>query len=180
MSASPRECRIGGCPSLVGPKGARGLCTRHYQMWLKTGDPLGSTARTTEERFWQKVQKGPDCWEWTASKDGGGYGMFKDGRTHRAHRWLYERTVGPVPDGEVLDHLCRNTGCVKPAHLEPVTNDENLERGWGRRIKNGMANVCASGHTYTPSNTYTNPLGRKVCRVCAADSRSRYESRKAV
>ena len=81
------------------------------------------------------------CWEWLGCKDGDGYGMFRfEGYMRRAHRWGYELLVSKVPEGLVLDHLCRNPSCVNPDHLEPVTNQENLDRGEGRRVKNGSAN----------------------------------------
>jgi hypothetical protein len=82
-----------------------------------------------EERFWMKVQKGPDCWTWTAAILGG-YGVFSErfrGKQHKAHRLAYELTVGPIPDGKVLDHKCHNTLCVNPAHLRPVTIKQNNE-----------------------------------------------------
>jgi len=173
------ECDVNGCTNLVGQKGARGLCTKHYQMWRLTGDPCGTTAPTESERFWGKVSKGPGCWTWNASTDGNGYGMFQSLGMARAHRWAYEHIVGPIPDGLVLDHLCRNPGCVNPEHLEPVTNDENLSRGWGRRIKNGMANECINGHEYTELNTYIHPKGALVCRTCSAESRRRYQEKAA-
>jgi hypothetical protein len=47
----------------------------------------------------------------------------------RAHRFAYELLVGPIPEGLVIDHLCRNRRCVNPAHLEPVTAEENWRRG---------------------------------------------------
>jgi hypothetical protein len=46
-----------------------------------------------------------------------------------AHRWMYEQKIGPIPKGLVIDHLCRNTRCVNPDHLEPVTRGENTRRG---------------------------------------------------
>ena len=173
-------CKVTECENLVGRKGARGWCTKHYQMWRLTGDPKGTTRQSESCRFWLKVSKTENCWIWTASKDQNGYGMFKSARVMvRSHRWAYEEQFGQIPEGLVLDHLCRNTSCVNPAHLEVVTNDENLERGWGRRIKTGWVNICANGHEYTAENTYINPLGRKVCRACSAESRLRYQERKA-
>lgn len=91
------------------------------------------TRRSAEERFWEKVDTsaGPlGCWPWTASGSRDGYGQFSaDGRGVRAHRFAYELLVGPIPEGLQLDHLCRNPGCVNPAHLEPVTGWENTMRG---------------------------------------------------
>lgn len=175
-------CTVDGCGNQIGKKGAKGLCTKHYQMFLKTGDPCGSMRKPESVRFWEKVDvRGPDeCWIWQASRDGCGYGMFKSERSTRAHQWAYMSTVGPIPEGLVLDHLCRTPSCVNPAHLEPVTNQENLSRGWGRRLRNGMATECINGHAYTPENTYTHPVSeQKVCKTCSSKSRARYSEKRA-
>lgn len=77
------------------------------------------------------------CWNWNKSLNSG-YGQisrWSPGKTKsnvttvKAHREVYERHVGPIPPGLQLDHLCRNPRCVNPAHLEPVTNEENVRRG---------------------------------------------------
>ena len=99
-----------------------------------------------------------------------GYGVLSLGRgvTMLAHRWSYEHFVGPIPDGLVIDHLCRVRHCVNPDHLEPVTNEENLRRGAGYGLRNGMRSACINGHEYTPENTYTHPTkGSVTCRECA-------------
>jgi len=70
------------------------------------------------------------CWDWKMRKSTAGYGLLtRGGRTLQAHRVLYERHVGPIPDGLEIDHLCRNRGCVNPSHLEAVTRSTNLRRG---------------------------------------------------
>lgn len=67
------------------------------------------------------------CWIWDgAIAAETGYGTCQK---KMAHRVVYEREVGPIPDGLVLDHLCRVRACVNPSHLEPVTIGENARRG---------------------------------------------------
>jgi hypothetical protein len=79
----------------------------------------------TSERFWAKVYRGDDCWEWLAAKSTAGYGRFKvAGGLVQAHRFAYEDIVGPIPDGLQLDHLCRNRACVNPDHLEPTISNQ--------------------------------------------------------
>jgi hypothetical protein len=76
------------------------------------------------------------CWIWQRGLNRvSGYGMM--GRRF-AHRFVYEREVGPIPKGMELDHLCRVGACANPDHLEAVTKSENARRGLtGRRPKRG-------------------------------------------
>lgn len=75
------------------------------------------------------------CWNWDGAKNSAGYGRITlptgkaGGETKYAHRVAYEVFVGPVPEGLKIDHLCRNTSCCNPDHLEPVTQTVNLARG---------------------------------------------------
>lgn len=81
--------------------------------------------------FWPKVERrgAAECWPWTAYRDSKGYGHVSvNGATRPAHRVAYELLVRPIPDGLTIDHLCLNTGCVNPAHMEPVTASENSRR----------------------------------------------------
>lgn len=115
-----------------------------------------------------KVEKSGSCWRWTGALDAYGYGVFwKDKKLLRAHRWSFAQKHGPIPDGKVLDHLCRHRWCVNPDHVEPTGNIENFRRGWGYRLLNGMTNECIHGHEYTPENTYVRPsTGHWQCRTC--------------
>jgi hypothetical protein len=84
-----------------------------------------------------KMLVGDGCWEWVAAKTRG-YGVIgmklpTGSRNPRAPRVLYELLVGPISPGLELDHLCRNPGCVRPAHLEPVTTLVNQRRGIAAR-----------------------------------------------
>lgn len=69
------------------------------------------------------------CWVWQRSKNPNGYGNLRvDKKLLLAHRWSYERHVGPIPVGLELDHLCRVRACVNPGHLEPVTRTQHARR----------------------------------------------------
>ncbi len=126
----------------------------------KGGFNLGDYVEVLTPRFWRKVDASGDCWEWTGAK-GNGYGVaWLEGGLTRPHRAVYEALVGPIPAGYQLDHLCRNRACVNPAHLEPVTQQENIRRGF--RISK-MA--CPQGHPYDDGNTYWYD-GRRYCRAC--------------
>lgn len=123
--------------------------------------------QSIEERFWAKVQPTGFCWEWTGAKTRG-YGSFAtETGGKRAHRVAYELLVGPIPDGLVIDHLCRNTSCVNPDHLEPVTQAENVRRGFNPGPGHGIRTHCPHGHAYTPENTRIQArTGAQICRTC--------------
>jgi hypothetical protein len=95
-----------------------------------SGGVEGSTG-SPEQRFWRRVEKQPSgCWEWQGALSEWGYGsLVIVGRKVPAHRFSYEIHTGPIPEGLVIDHLCRNPSCVNPEHLEAVTNEENIRRG---------------------------------------------------
>lgn len=121
------------------------------------------------ERFWPKVRVGKtpqDCWVWIGARHFKGYGSF----CGKAHRFSYELFKGPIPAGLTIDHLCRNTYCVNPEHLEAVTNRENILRGISPPAIFAKKTHCSKGHEFTPENTYIRnyKIGRK-CRICMSE-----------
>lgn len=125
-------------------------------------------AATFEARFLARVLKTDTCWLWQGNKSDDGYGHVKLGleaesgrRTEQAHRWAYERWIGPIPEGLQLDHLCRTPPCVNPAHLEAVTSGENTRR------HTRLITECPAGHPYDKANTYVGHKGKRACRACA-------------
>ncbi len=95
--------------------------------------------------------------------------------TRQTHRIAYEEFVGPVPNGLHLDHRCRVRLCCNPAHLEPVTQQENNRRSWAAR---GLKSHCAQGHEFTPENTKQTAKQRK-CRECIrAQSKAKREKQR--
>jgi hypothetical protein len=144
--------------------------------------PAERTVIDLTDRFWSKVGEDPStgCWDWNAYCTPDGYGMFNvKHRTKRyAHRLAYESVVGLIPKGLQLDHLCRNRACVNPAHLEPVTQRENLRRGDGFPGRNARKTHCPKGHLLSGANVYVARKGTRRFRHCRACHRERDAARK--
>lgn len=130
-------------------------------------------------RFLDKITVGDGCWEWTGARVSHGYGNFRtNGRNYGAHRLSYEHFVGPIPDGLQLDHLCRNRACVRPDHLEAVTNRENQLRGVRTFTAiHATKTHCLNGHPFDEENTLRYKGGR-WCRRCHRDRSRRYRAKK--
>lgn len=131
-----------------------------------------------ERDVWRLVDRrgNDECWPWLGYVSDHGYGKWSPvvGRCVRAHRFIYEMLVGPIPHGHDLDHIChappceggrtcQHRRCVNPSHLTPATRAQNLYRvAW----PNASKTHCPSGHLYSGANLYINSKGRRECRVC--------------
>jgi len=123
--------------------------------------------------------KHDDCMIWAGYKNEAGYGQMwytVDGKPVRegAHRLSYRNFVGEIPEGYVIDHLCRVTSCINPDHLEAVTSITNTLRGIGFAGKNQRKTHCPRGHEYTEANvsSYSNKYRR--CRTCENERNRKY------
>ena len=125
----------------------------------------------TAERFADNWMPEPNsgCHLWLGPvaevRPGFTYGRFSPGgglARVLAHRVAYEISKGEIPDGLVIDHLCRNTYCVNPQHLEPVTHRVNCLRGVSPSAIHAQKTHCPHGHPYGPVNR----RGQRLCRVC--------------
>lgn len=127
-------CMCGcGQPTNVIPvtQRARGYVRGHHFRFV-----MGHNTRRSDSDLYTVEDRGFDtpCWVWSGSLDKKGYGRInRDGYLY-AHRYMYERVNGPVPEGFELDHLCRVRQCVNPGHVEPVTHAENMRRSVWQRL----------------------------------------------
>lgn len=138
-------CKVQGCPHL---RVGRGLCSIHYEERRKTG--MLPALLTTEERFWEKVDKAQDCWLWTGAKNKKtGYGLVEIAkRTNLVHRYSYELHHGEIPKKTYVRHTCHTRLCVNPAHLKLGSAKQNVQDSVrdGRRAtgeRHGMAKLTA-------------------------------------
>lgn len=165
-------CSVVGCER---PSRSLTWCGTHYERWRRHG----TLAEPNVRRFWSLIRQAaaspasrPDlgpCWLWQGDLNSQGYARLSLGNRKRLmHRWAYEWLIGAIPDRLTLDHLCRVRRCVNPAHLEPVTQQENALRGARARRKTH----CKRGHPLSGLNVYTQSGGGRDCRTCRRLRRS--------
>lgn len=117
------------------------------------------------------------CLIWVRSKNSRGYGLIGvDGRVELVHRVAHELWVGPIPDGQQVDHVydngCRSKLCIEPNHLEAVTPKENMQRTLKARRTH-----CPRRHELAGANVRINAAGTRSCRACARMAASAHRDR---
>lgn len=190
------ECLVDECDRV--PLAKR-LCRKHYYYLRRTGRlPERNIVKPDPvEYFWRRIDKsgGPDaCWPWLKAINGNGYGSLSwQGKVRTAHRTAYELTIGPIPDGMDLDHMCHSRDrscvggktcphrrCVNPRHLEPVPNLVNVMRGQSPHAQAARQTHCEQGHEFTPENTrvYPSRPNARVCLICKRAAASETQRRR--
>ena len=113
-----------------------------------------TTGPNIDMSVWDRIDASGDCWLWTGYLDRGGYGRTQVfGKNQGVHRAVWEALVGEIPDGLQIDHLCRNASCCNPDHLEVVTGQENMSRGYIRSYPPYSAKThCKQGHPLSGDN----------------------------
>jgi hypothetical protein len=117
------------------------------------------------------------CWEWKLSSGSHGYPQgsiehITGQRVSLAHRLSYQAFVGEIPEGAQVDHLCRNRNCVRPDHLEAVSQQVNIRRQYG--LPEDLSK-CARGHV---GKRRRDSRGMIFCAVCHSESNKAYRQRK--
>ena len=120
---------------------------------------------STKDRFILQTSPCPNtgCWFWTGTVANHGYGYIKiNGKNTMAHRFSWELHNGPIPDGLVIDHLCRVRSCVNPAHLRVVTFKENVLCGTAPTALNAAKTKCGKcGGSFITVGT-----NKRDCLMC--------------
>ncbi len=132
------------------------------------------------QRFYSKIKinEKTGCWEWQASLDKNGYGIFEfKYKRWKAHRFsLFSHGIKLI-EGFEVDHLCRNSKCVNPEHLEQVIHQQNVLRGISFPAVNFQKTHCKNGHEFNEKNTYIHPTnGERHCRICIKMSQRKRRS----
>lgn len=111
----------------------------------------------------QKIEVIEECWIWNGPLNESGYGYVAgNGVIGSVHRFMYVALREQIPQGFELDHHCRNPRCCNPAHLEPVTPEENYRR---RQVSPRIpVETCKRGHEFT--GVRTRLIGGRYCKVC--------------
>lgn len=90
------------------PAKKRGRCPKHYQQWhrLQAKCRADGCSRIQVAHYHCRPHERLALW--------------------LAHRFSYVWFYGGHATGKVLDHLCNVSRCVRPDHLWPITNTNNL------------------------------------------------------
>lgn len=139
---------------------------------IKTTRQIHTTLELTPDqvrRFWDRVDVTSMCWTWQGPLNQQGYGVFGfNGTSTMAHRASFMLCYGSIEPGLVIDHMCRNTSCVNPEHLDQVTPQENT-----RRSPIAYPARCVNGHEFSPENTamYMHATGKRgrYCLICSRE-----------
>ena len=119
------------------------------------------------ERFAQKIliNEITGCWEWQGTLSHIGYGQFapisrrRGGKLTSPHRFIFEYLFDSIPEGQEIDHICKNRACSNPNHLRLVSHQENQQYSL-------LKKSCKHGHPLSGDNLHISSQGKRICKKC--------------
>ena len=138
----PSHCSVEGCERR---HSSHGYCAAHAARWKKHGSP---EPRDTRSALTRAAESGDfntltglllkkacvdenGCWVWPKlHKDKYPMTRVAGGPLHRA---VVEVKHGKPLGSQPVHHICANTACVNPDHLQPVTHAENIAEMMARK-----------------------------------------------
>jgi len=133
------------------------------------------------KRFADSIFPEPNtgCWLWGGSIAGRGYGTLTTKKKHiYAHRLSYTMYKGAIPEGLTIDHMCNNTYCVNPDHLQVLSLRENVLKNKSGPSENARKTHCKYGHPFSGENLLIEKGRFRVCRICRTNHNRRKRIRK--
>ncbi len=146
-------------------------------------NPLPQLTEADVDRFWSKVDRTPgqgpngECWEWTASRNKGGYGqmMMSDNRPHLSNRLAYRISRGEDVAPLFALHTCDNRPCCNPDHIYRGNKKQNSNDMMGRnRGKGQLMSDGVRGESNTNAK-FTEYDVMEIRRAYAAKEMNQYE-----
>lgn len=128
VDEAPRPCAC-GCGRMTSIR--RGVANRYIQGHNHEVRPITETDYMVEDKGFETP-----CWIWVHPLDLGRGQVGIKGKKRRAYLALYEQEIGPIPEGKVAHHRCEQPACVRPDHLEFITQSDHIHEhgipGWNR------------------------------------------------
>lgn len=126
------KCKLTGCNRTHGRSGPWYCRPHEHHAFIKQGN-VKTQANLAKFRLNIEPDEKSGCWMWQGGRTredfGDGYGLIHaTGTTWLAHRFSFVLFNGGHAQGKQLDHLCNRTLCVRPDHLQPVTDKTNSRR----------------------------------------------------
>lgn len=137
---------------------------------LKRGEPKRFINGHSSTRIYPdhpKIDRVEDgCWLWNGFLSVDGYGATTSPLGNKVHRVMYQRIVGPIPEGYDLHHTCEVRNCVNPEHLKPVTHAENVRHSLGGVVEDGVRTRCKRDHDLTTDDAWYVWRDKRECAEC--------------